>query len=408
LSNGVYRLFPDEGTYTTSVIGGLPNSYSVSPLSAISEFTGLENTDIVDFCVVPTIVFNDLNIVFYPSINDPRPGFDTSYQIVYSNAGTTQLSGDITFQYDDSKIQFLNASETVASQTNNTLTLNYSNLNPFETRTINLDFNVFPPPTTNNDDILVSTITINPVSGDETEEDNTFELEQTVIGSYDPNDIQILEGDEVHIDDANKYLHFLIRFQNTGTASAINVRVEHILDNKLDWTTMQLQSLSHEGRVEITDGSEVKFIFDNINLPDENSNEEGSIGYIAFKIKPKEDVIVGDIISGVADIYFDFNPPIITNTATTEFVEILGNEVFNTKNTISLYPNPANNLLNLKSDFEIQHIEVYDIFGKLILEKDFKEISAEVQINIENLSSGLYLLVVQSDSAKKVLKFIKQ
>ena len=255
---------------------------------------------------------------------------------------------------------------------------------------------------------MVSTITINPVSGDETEEDNTFELEQTVIGSYDPNDIQILEGDEVHIDDANKYLHFLIRFQNTGTASAINVRVEHILDNKLDWTTMQLQSLSHEGRVEITDGSEVKFIFDNINLPDENSNEEGSIGYIAFKIKPKEDVIVGDIISGVADIYFDFNPPIITNTATTEFVEILGNEVFNTKNTISLYPNPANNLLNLKSDFEIQHIEVYDIFGKLILEKDFKEISAEVQINIENLSSGLYLLVVQSDSAKKVLKFIKQ
>jgi len=152
----------------------------------------------------------------------------------------------------------------------------------------------------------------------------------------------------------------------------------------------------------------VKFIFDNINLPDENSNEEGSIGYIAFKIKPKVDVIVGDIISGVADIYFDFNPPIITNTATTEFVETLGNEVFNTKNTISLYPNPANNLLNLKSDFEIQHIEVYDIFGKLILEKDFKEISAEVQINIENLSSGLYLLVVQSDSAKKVLKFIKQ
>jgi len=72
LSNGVYRLFPDEGTYTTSVIGGLPNSYSVSPLSAISEFTGLDNTDIVDFCVVPTVLFNDLNIVFYPSINEPQ------------------------------------------------------------------------------------------------------------------------------------------------------------------------------------------------------------------------------------------------------------------------------------------------------------------------------------------------
>jgi hypothetical protein len=255
---------------------------------------------------------------------------------------------------------------------------------------------------------LISTVTVNPVSGDETQEDNTFELEQTVIGSYDPNDIQILEGDEVHIDDADKYLHFLIRFQNTGTASAINVRVEHILDNKLDWTTMQLQSLSHDGRVEITDGSEVKFIFDNINLPDNTNDEPNSHGFIAFKIKPEENIAVGDIVSGVAAIYFDFNPPIITNTATTEFVETLGNEDFNTNNTISLYPNPANSLLNIKSDFEIQRIMVYDIYGKLILEKNYKEISDEVQINIESYTSGLYLLEVQSNSYKKVLKFIKQ
>jgi len=408
-ADGSYSFLANQEIFNTSISSALPNYYASNPLIHTDDFTNLSGSNAEsDFCVEASQAINDLSVVIYPDLDEPRPGFDTSYQIVYSNTGTTQLSGNITFQFDDSKIQFLNASESVVSQISNTLTFDYSDLNPFETKTIDLDFNVFPPPTTNIDDILVSSVSINPVSGDETQEDNTFELEQTVIGSYDPNDIQILEGEEVHIDDADKYLHFLIRFQNTGTASAINVRVEHILDNKLDWTTMQLQSLSHEGRVEITDGSEVKFIFDNINLPDNTNDEPNSHGYIAFKIKPEENVAVGDIVSGVADIYFDFNPPIITNTATTEFVEVLGSEGFNTNNTISLYPNPANNLLNLKSDFEIQHIEVYDIFGKLILEKDFKEISAEVQIDIENLSSGLYLLVVQSDSAKKVLKFIKQ
>ena len=117
------------------------------------------------------------------------------------------LSGNIIFTFNDSNIQFLAASETVATQTSNSLTFNYSGLNPFETRTINLEFNVFAPPTTNIDDILLAGATINPVSGDDTEENNTFQLEQTVIGSYDPNDIRVLEGEEIFIEDADKYLH---------------------------------------------------------------------------------------------------------------------------------------------------------------------------------------------------------
>src|SRR5690606_19665177 len=121
---------------------------------------------------------------------------------------------------NDSKLNFLNASETVTSQTVNNLNFDFTDLNPFETRTIDLHFNVFSPPITNIDDILTSTATINPVSGDNTEEDNTFTLNQTVIGAYDPNDITCLEGDQILLEDADKYLHYLIRFQNTGTASA--------------------------------------------------------------------------------------------------------------------------------------------------------------------------------------------
>ncbi|WP_298519882.1 T9SS type A sorting domain-containing protein [uncultured Kordia sp.] len=405
--NGIYQLFPDAGSYTTSIVSPIPNYYTVTPESVTTNFTGIGFTDTVDFCIEPTGMHNDLNVTIYPSIDDPRPGFNTSYQIVYNNVGTTQLSGNITFEFDGSKMQFLNASETVASQTASTLTFNFTNLNPFETRTIDLEFNVFPPPTTNIDEILLSTATISPISGDETPGDNIFSLRQTVIGSYDPNDIRVLEGDEVLIEDIDKYLHYIIRFQNTGTASAINIRVEHILDDKLDWDTMQLQSLSHSGRVEITNGNNIEFIFDGIHLPDSTTDEPNSHGYITFKIKPKSDVVLGDIINGTAAIYFDFNPPIITNTAMTEIVDRLSIDVFEA-NKVSIYPNPASSTLTISSQKNINTILVYDLNGRLLVQKLLNPYKPTYELDVKDLSSGFYFLEIKTDTATETMKFIKK
>lgn len=166
---GEYQFLVDDGAQVTSVTSELPDYYTSSPVSQTSNFTGYGNIDDnVNFCIEPIGTINDLNIAIYPSLNDPRPGFYTTYQLVYKNVGTTQLSGSISFEFDDTKLQFLNASETVTSQTANTLNFDFTDLNLFETEKIDLEFNVFPPPTTNIDDVLVSTATINPVSGDET------------------------------------------------------------------------------------------------------------------------------------------------------------------------------------------------------------------------------------------------
>lgn len=406
LPDGSYELFPNEGNLTTQ-IQDLPNYYSSNPISSTSNFSGFGNTDTVDFCIQPNGVHNDLNIVVYPSINVPRPGFDTTYRIVYNNIGTTQLSGDVSFEFDDTKLQFLNASETITTQTSNTLTFGFTDLNPFETRTIDLEFNVFAPPATNIDDILASTASVSPISGDETELDNSFTLEQVVIGSYDPNDITCLEGDEILIDDIDKYLHYLIRFQNTGTASAINVRVENILDDKFDWTTMQLESLSHSGRVEILNGSDVSFIFDNINLPDSTNDEPNSHGYIAYKIKPKDDVELGDIFYNTADIYFDFNQPIITNTYETEIVEdLLSVSEFEDK-LFTVFPNPTKSKLNIHSNIHINEISIVDINGRLLNSTDVSNDNQEYIIDVENLSNGIYFLKVKSIDSEEFIRFIK-
>lgn len=229
-----------------------------------------------------------------------------------------------------------------------------------------------------------------------------FELEQTVIGSYDPNDITVLEGNEIFIEDADKYLHYLIRFQNTGTASAINVRVEHILDDKLNFSTMQLESLSHNGRVEIENQTDVNFIFNNINLSDSTDDEPNSHGYIAFKIKPKTNVQVGDIISGVADIYFDFNPQIITNTVNTEIVNTLSIDEVSAE-TVKLYPNPAKDLLWINSKKSIENVKLFNNLGQLLY------LSTNTNsINLSRFKSGVYIIELQfynkAYERKKIIK----
>ena len=197
----------------------------------------------------------------------------------------------------------------------------FESLKPFESREFIFEFEVLPPPTVNIDDKLTFNGIISPVSSDETPEDNQFLFKQTVIGSYDPNDILVLEGEKITLEQSSDYLNYIIRFQNTGTASAINVKIKHNLDDHLDWSTFKPLASSHSERITIIDGKHVEFNFEDINLPDSTSNEKESHGYVAFKIKPKTAVAVGDIIKAQAGIYFDFNLPVITNEVTTTVVE---------------------------------------------------------------------------------------
>jgi hypothetical protein len=404
--NGYYHVATTAGNFTTAITSQLPDYFVSNPASYTFNFSGLNNTAQGDFCVAPVGLVNDLDISIYP-LNIPRPGFSARYRVVYRNKGTTTSGGTINFEYNNNKISFLTASQAVSSQTINTLTFDFINLHVFETRTIDVNFTVFSPPVTNINDHVITNVTINPVLADETVADNNFTLYQTVVGSYDPNDITCLEGNQVPIEDADKFLHYIIRFQNTGTAKAINVRVENALDSKLDWTSMQLESLSHNGRVEINDGSEVKFIFNNINLPDSITDESHSHGFIAYKIKPLDNVVVGDVINDTADIYFDFNPPIITNTASTQFVDLLSVSESNA-DKFSIYPNPTNSLLNIQGNTIIDKVSLIDINGRILKEFHFNTPTLAAQLELTDLITGIYFLKIKSDQGDTTRKIIKK
>lgn len=404
--NGDYILDVTENTYNTSIIN-LPSHFSSNPSIITENFVGFNNTEVADFCVVPNqTTINDLNIILLP-IEEARPGFDSDYQLIYQNMSILPISGTLSLQFDDTMQSFLSASPSQNSIIANTITFDYSNLLPFESRSIQIIMNTNPPPIVNGGDLLNFTAQILPVTNDVNANDNTYDLTQIVVNSFDPNDKQVLQGSQITIDETDEYLDYLIRFQNTGTASAINVVVTDELNDKLDWITFQPISSSHIYNVQITNGNFVEFIFDNINLPDSTNDEPNSHGYVAFKIKPKNDVIVGDIINGEAKIYFDYNLPIITNSISTEIVAPLSVGEFN-ENQLSIYPNPTKNTVIIKANQNIEMVTVYDINGRLLKTNNPTYRQSEIEVKLGELSNGIYFLKIQTSLGIQTQKIIKK
>lgn len=399
-SNGYYQIYVEEpGNYTTSVATTLPSYFTVSPNSQNSSFVGINNVQAINFCVTDNQTVNDLDLAIYP-YTEARPGFTNSYVIVYHNKGTTQLSGNVKLLFDASKLTLTASNPAVTSQTTNELTYNFTNMNPFETRMIRVVFQTFAPPVVNLGDILNFTGTINPITGDATPTDNIFQLHQTVIGSYDPNDINVLEGESILVDETDNYLHYVIRFQNTGTASAINVTVTNTLDDDLDWDTLQIDGISHNNYISIRNGNQMSFVFKNIYLPHNLANEAGSQGFICYKIKPKNNAVVGDLFNNNAQIYFDYNSAIHTNTVVTEVVDLLSNQDLE-DNKVGLYPNPTNGKVYISANFDIKSLTIYNMYGQKI-----GGTQNNIEIDLSGNSAGMYFIKIEDNAGKTMTKKI--
>ncbi|MBL4752230.1 MAG: SBBP repeat-containing protein [Flavobacteriales bacterium] len=136
-----------------------------------------------------------------------------------------------------------------------------------------------------------------------------------VTGSYDPND---KTGYPLGVTDSNyiapnQELQYVIRFQNTGTDTAFTVVIRDTLTTDLDIFSVVSGVASHNYTFRMYGPRVLEWTFDNILLPDSNTNEPQSNGFITFTVAQNPDLPNGTVIKNSADIYFDFNAPVITN-----------------------------------------------------------------------------------------------
>jgi len=417
----IYTVHSSTGTFTIA-------SYDDTDTYDINYYFYDEYSDCYD---ASTISFQDVSVLLgenatveFPIVNEqscediavylinqqtPRPGFTHTNFLVIENLSVVESSGTVNYTLDEDLLLYSISTGSNYTATTNAegFNLDFVNLQPQQSIIVLVTLET--PFSVELGALVTNTASYTTTTNDLVADNNISSVTEEVIGSYDPNDKMESHGSDILFDDfaaSDEYLYYTIRFQNVGTAEAITVRIEDVLDAQLNESTFQMLRSSHDYVVTRTDNNLV-WNFNNINLPAEQDDAEGSNGYVYFKIKPNAGYAIGDVIENSAAIYFDFNAPIITNTFQTEFVETLSVENLEAVN-FTIYPNPAKDEVTIQlanSNYESGKISILDIQGKIVL----KAINFENQtstLDISNLESGLYFVELTIGNTATVQKLI--
>jgi hypothetical protein len=188
----------------------------------------------------------------------------------------------------------------------------------------------------------------------------------------------------------------------------VNIVVKDDIDiTKYDLSTLVPLHASHDYFARIKDqGNEhyIEFIFEDINLPFDDANNDG---YVAFKIKTLEILVLGDSFDNNAEIYFDYNFPIITEEATTTVAALSADEFGSADNSVVLYPNPTTSILNLESKQPIEQVTIFDVSGRVIQEIAVVGTKNNMTLATENLTNGTYFVKIKTGNGETVRKVIK-
>lgn len=239
-----------------------------------------------------------------------------------------------------------------------------------------------------------------------TNNDSTF-YTYPVVNSYDPNKKEVSPAlvDTGYVDPFT----YTIYFQNTGNAPAINIRLEDVLSNKLDLNTFEFITASHYQTYSIDYTTRKLTIrYPEIFLVDSTTNFDESIGYFKFKINPVENLTGGTEIDNFVNIFFDFNAPIETNTATCTYRSYAGVSIAsnNTDSHLILYPNPTKHSITLTAIQKIQTVAIYSIEGSCV--GSARPEALQHTLDVSSLPAGMYFVHAIINGSKEVVKFVKE
>jgi hypothetical protein len=183
---GQYGFYGLPGTaYSITVPSPHPYYTVHAPNLHTGTFPALSQaTTGLDFGLVPTANQADVRVTLTP-VGVARPGFTVRYRLTLENRGTTTASGNANLLFD-SRFSYVSSTPS-GSRTGQTVTWAYTNLAPFAQ--LNYEVLLSLPTNATAGTVLASSATA-PLTGDVALDDNTASAVQTVVTSYDPNELR--------------------------------------------------------------------------------------------------------------------------------------------------------------------------------------------------------------------------
>jgi hypothetical protein len=365
-----------------------------------------------DFFYKPdTLVDLAINCIPYQL---PRPGYTQHSRIFIRNLGNITESPNVVYQHAPD-INFLSASPAPDSYDPAThlLSWNVASITSTGTNYIDLYFGI--PSNLPIGHILNNSDTVYPIVNDVDTFNNYEDVQGIVAGAYDPNYVDVLPkgtGSPGYISaTTDTTLRYVVHFQNTGTLAANYVKLTIPIDANLDISTFHLIGTSHTVTSISTDANRLMtIVFDNINLADSGSNQLGSQGFAAFTFNQKKGLQPQATINVKANIYFDYNPAVPTNTALNTIEGAAGIKEIAT-GALAIYPNPTqgNVTLDLSAIDESKvEVKVYDVMGRISMGIPATDVPASKNLNLQTsgLPTGVYIVEVKGN-ANYIQKLVK-
>ncbi len=379
-SAGLFTAISDTGNITFQI--NIPNYYlittsnpqvvHVTPYQVDTIYIGMQG--------IPNIKDLAIDITNHSRF---RSGFDVSNRIHYWNKGTESIPNVVVKYLKPSALTTISTSPVISGSNGDTLFWNIGNLNPFQDGFIDILDSVSVAAISGT--IVNPAAVIEPIIGDTIPFNNHSISYEIVTVSFDPNDKSVKP--EFVAPNYNDFFEYLIRFQNTGTDTAFSVLLTDTLSNNLDLSSIEMLSFSHPNTFWIENGT-AKWYFANILLPDSNVNEADSHGFVKFKIKPIANLVAGTQIPNSANIYFDYNAAVITNTIVVNVTPL--SVPFIADQKMQLFPNPVLETVHLNNSKgnPLGRVELINSEGKILDSKIITTPSFNWQV--EQLPVGIY------------------
>ena len=217
-----------------------------------------------------------------------RPGMSAFYSVQARNL-TDAITGTVTLTMQlDPVLNYIGANPTPTSVAGNTLTWtdpDFTMGEVFEQDLFHVQVSLPPNPGLVGT-VVSTTATLATQNVDADLGNNAVTVNTTVTASLDPNDKQARTSSQLNDDmyylNADEWVDYTIRFQNTGTDTAFNVVVTDSLPPTLDPTTLLVGASSHAMNWSIGGPGILRFSFPNILLPDSTTNEPASHGLLTL------------------------------------------------------------------------------------------------------------------------------
>ncbi len=320
------------------------------------------------------------------------PGFETRFDILVQNVGSIAAPVEVTLNYNANVQQYDHADMPPASVSGDFITWDLPMIEAFENEKISVYFRLNSPmdtPPLNAGDILEYSVEIESDCYDSDSENNVSSIELRLTNSFDPNDKTCLEGSVLDVSRIGGYVHYLLRCENTGNAEATHVTIRDEIDEStFDIGSIQIVDASHPVQLKV-EGNVASFIFRDIDLPFEDMHNDA---YVVFKIKSGSALSQDDELHNTADIFFDYNYPIRTNTTVTVFELLNGRFETPADNYVACTPNPIWDDVRVECASKFDRMSIFTLNGRLIATKQYAQGANFHHWNLSDIPIGNYLL----------------